>query len=70
MAPDEIRTIHNEFLTPELLSHRKVMEVLGAKLKAESTQNQLSGVGFNSTVRDEVVLRLSGSHKRVIKVKF
>lgn len=46
------------------------MEVLGAKLKAESTQNQLSGVGFNSTVRDEVVLRLSGSHKRVIKVKF
>ena len=46
------------------------MEVLGAKLKVKSTKNQLSGVGFNATVHDEVILRLSGSHKRVIKVKF
>ena len=69
-APESIRGFHNEFLLPELLEHRKVMEVLGARLKVESTDKQLSGLGFNATVRDEVVLRLQGSHKRVIKVQF
>ena len=69
-APEAIRGFHNEFLLPELLEHRKVMEVLGARLKVESTDKQLSGLGFNATVRDEVVLRLQGSHKRVIKVQF
>lgn len=69
-APESIRGFHNEFLVPELLEHRKVMEVLGATLKVESTDRQLSGLGFNATVRDEVVLRLQGSHKRVIKVQF
>ena len=69
-APEVIRGFHNEFLIPELLEHRKVMEVLGATLKVESTDKQLSGLGFNATVRDEVVLRLQGSHKRVIKVQF
>ena len=69
-SPEAIRGFHNEFLIPELLEHRKVMEVLGAALKVESTDKQLSGLGFNATVRDEVVLRLQGSHKRVIKVQF
>jgi hypothetical protein len=69
-APEAIRGFHNEFLIPELLEHRKVMEVLGATLKVESTDGQLSGLGFNATVRDEVVLRLQGSHKRIIKVQF
>lgn len=68
--PEEIRSIHNEFLNDELRNHRKVMEVLGSTLKVESTKGQLCGIGFNSTVRDEVILRLGGSHKRVIKVKF
>lgn len=69
-SPESIRGFHNEFLRPELLEHRKVMEVLGVSLKVESTDKQLSGLGFNATVRDEVVLRLQGSHKRVIKVQF
>lgn len=67
--PDEIRSIHNEFLNDDLRAHRKVMEVLGSTLKVESTKGQLAGLGFNSTVHDEVILRLGGSHKRVIKVK-
>ena len=69
-APESIRGFHNEFLRPELFEHRKVMEVLGNTLKVESTDKQLSGLGFNATVRDEVVLRLQGTHKRVIKVQF
>ena len=69
-APESIRSIHNEYLKSDLLDHRKVMEVLGSRLKVESTPKQLSCLGFNAKVRDEVILRLSGSFKRVIKVKF
>ena len=69
-APESIRGFHNEFLIPELLEHRKVMEVLGNTMKVESTDNQLSGLGFNATVRDEVVLRLQGGNDMVIKVRF
>lgn len=69
-APDKIRGFHNENLNSELLKHRKVMEVLGVTLQVESTDKQLSGLGFNATVHDEVILRLKGSFKRIIKVKF
>jgi hypothetical protein len=69
-SPVSIRSFHNENLIPELANHRKVLEVLGTQTMVESTDKQLSGLGFNATVRDEVVLRIQGSHKRVIKVKF
>lgn len=66
-----IRSFHSENLLPELAEHRKVLEVLGAVNTIEpSGDDQLSGLGFNATVRDEVILRLKGSHKRVVKVKF
>lgn len=69
-SPDNnIRSFHNENIINELLEHRKVLEVLGTTLKVESTDNQLSGVGFNATVRDEVILRVKGSFNRIIKVK-
>lgn len=68
----DVRGFHNENLLPDLLTHRKVMEVLGSThtIKTHMTDKQLSGLGFNSTVRDEIVLKLSGSFKRMIKVKF
>lgn len=67
-APDKIRSLHNEFLIPELHKHRKVMEVLGTQLKIDSTEGQLSGLGFNSTVRDSVIVRVD--NKRLIKINF
>ena len=69
-SPDKIRSFHNENLKSDLLVHRKVMEVLGANSMIESTDKQLSGLGFNSTVKDELVVKLSGSFKRTIKIKF
>jgi hypothetical protein len=69
-APGKIRGFHNENLIPELLKHRKVMEVLGNVKMVDSTKNQLSGLGFNATVRDELVVRLKGSHNRVLKIQF
>jgi hypothetical protein len=69
-SPTSIRSFHNENLIPELVKHRKVMEVLGATNVIESKDKQLSGLGFNATVKDEVIVRLSGTHKRTVKIKF
>ena len=65
-----IRSFHNENLLSDLAAHRKVLEVLGNTSMIEPSENQISGLGFNSTVRDELILRLSGSFKRVVKIKF
>jgi hypothetical protein len=69
-SPNAIRGFHNENLLPELATHRKVLEVLGATTLIPSTEKQLSGLGFNSTVNAEVVVKLQGSHKRTLKIKF
>lgn len=69
-CPISIRSFHNENLIPELVQHRKVLEVLGNTTMIPSTDKQLSGLGFNATVRDELIVRLSGSFKRIIKIKF
>lgn len=69
-SPVSIRSFHNENLIPELAQHRKVLEVLGATSMIGSSDKQLSGLGFNATVRDELIVKLQGSFKRVIKIKF
>lgn len=69
-ATNAIRSFHSENLLPELANHRKVFEVLEAMIMIKSEGKQLSGLGFNATVKDELIVRLSGSHKRVVKIKF
>lgn len=69
-SPVSIRGFHNENLLPELAQHRKVLEVLGATNMIEPAKKQLSGLGFNATVRDELIVKLQGTHKRIIKIKF
>lgn len=69
-SPVSIRSFHNENLIPDLLAHKKVMEVLGATNNIESTEKQLSGLGFNATVKDELIVKLQGTHKRMLKIKF
>lgn len=68
---NKIRTFHNENLKADLLEHhRKVMDVLGNQCSTSGDNKQLAGLGFNATVRDELIVRLSGSHKRVVRLKF
>ena len=69
-APGPIRSYHNEDFISELAEHRKVLEPLGTANMIESTDKQLSGVGFNATVREELVVKLKGTHQRVVKIKF
>lgn len=69
-SPTSIRGFHNEDLIPSLYDHRRVLEVLGTVQMVESTEGQLSGLGFNSTIKSEIILKLKGSFNRVIKVIF
>lgn len=69
-SPISIRSFHNENLIPELAAHRKVLEVLGNTSMIEPTDKQLSGLGFNATVKDELIVKLQGTHKRMMKIKF
>lgn len=69
-ADVSLRSFHSENLIPELAEHRKVLEVLGAVNMIEPSDKQLAGLGFNATIRDEVILKLGGNFKRTLKVKF
>lgn len=62
------RGFFNEFLKNDLNEHRKVFEVLGSKMKAEESDNQLSGLGFSSTQRNHILCKITGSFTRTIKI--
>lgn len=64
------RGFYNEFLGEELTPHRKVLEMVGAKMRTDAGGAQLSGLGFSSTQRNHVLCRLTGSFTRVVKVVF
>jgi hypothetical protein len=65
------RGFFNEYLKPKLDAHRKVLELVGSKMKTEETNDQLSGLGFSSTSRNDLIVRVTGkSLKRVIKIRF
>jgi hypothetical protein len=64
------RGFFNEFLSSELDVHRKVLEVVGSKMKAEDSENQLSGIGFSSTQRNNVMCRVKGNFSRTLKILF
>lgn len=64
------RGFFNEFLSSDLDKHRKVLEMVGSKVKVGNADQQLSGLGFSSTMRNSVVCRVKGSFTREVKVVF
>ncbi len=54
------RGIYNEFLNSNLEKHRKVFELLGNKTQCPYSENQLSGLGFSSTRKDKVTVKVKG----------
>lgn len=70
VSDEDTRPFYNEFLCQDLAKNRKVMEVLGGKIKVEEAEGpELSGLGFSETVRNEIYVEVEGSFKRTIKIK-
>jgi hypothetical protein len=67
---ERARPFFNEFLGSELDRHRKVMEMVGAKMRTEESDRQLSGLGFSSTQRASLTVRVNGAFNRLVKVVF
>lgn len=61
---------YNEFLKNELTEHKRVFEALGSRMHVEDAADQLSGIGFSATKRNDVLVKVKGASERVIKVKF
>ena len=66
----QARGFFNEFLNNDLTQHRKVMEMVGSKMKTEESEHQLSGLGFSSTQKNSLLCRVKGSFTRVVKIVF
>lgn len=64
------RGFYNEFLKEELTPHRKVIEIVGSKMRTEESAHQLSGLGFSRTQRSTLICRVTGSFSRILKVNF
>lgn len=64
------RGIYNEFLHPRLEAHRKVFEVIGDKTKCQPVEGALSGLGFSSTKKDNVLVKVQqGKKQRLFNVQ-
>jgi hypothetical protein len=64
------RGFFNEFLKEDLTEHKRVFEALGSKMRVEHSDNQLSGLGFSSTQRNNIIAKVEGSFSRTIKINF
>lgn len=64
------RGFYNEFLKEELNAHRKVFEIVGSKMKVADSPDQLSGLGFSSTQKASLIVRVSGSFTRTLQINF
>jgi len=65
-----LRSFHNEYLNGDLLTHRKVLETLADTTRLTPTKAQLAGLGFSQGVDNDLIVKLTGSHRRTVKIKF
>lgn len=65
-----MRSFHIENLNGELLQDRKVLEVFGMTDKLEPSDKQLAGLGFTNDSKETLVVKVEGSFKRTVRIRF
>ena len=65
-----MRSFHIENLNGELLQNRKVLEVFGMTDKLEPSDKQLAGLGFTNDSKETLVVKVEGSFKRTVRIRF
>lgn len=69
LCDENPRPFFNEFLKQDLDENRKVFEILASKVKIEDSANQLSGLGFSETIRSDLIVKVTSTFTRALKVK-